>query len=303
MQSAMRAASFLATTTTASETFGRMAGTVVGRGLLSLRRRDADGAALLPIVPDSIRAPPRPGRVPGCGGAARRGAVPGRDLGRWRDPVADRGGALPRRGQEQPVALGDHPCRSRAKRRLQDRRRRRHDARRDEPAEDARVAPARRRRARRRLGDAPGRRPLRHPFQALGRGQGQRTRWPEQRRRRERAAPGGAPHRRLHLREADRRRRACSRPASPTSPGPERATRCASPTPTARTARSRSTAASRSFRRPGRRTARSSPTSRSSVRRRSSSSTTSPAASAARSPISAARTAPRRGRPTASGWR
>ena len=56
-----------------------------------------------------------------------------------------------------------------------------------------------------RLGRAPGRRPLRPSLQALGRGQGRRPRRPEQRRRGGRGAPRRASHRRLRLREADRR--------------------------------------------------------------------------------------------------
>ena len=58
-----------------------------------------------------------------------------------------------------------------------------------------------------------------------------------------RPAPGRAPHRRLHLREADRREGRVLDPHRLRHAGPAAATRCASPMPTARTARSRSTAA------------------------------------------------------------
>ena len=136
----------------------------------------------------------------------------------------------------QPL-VGDHARRPRAQRPVP-RRRRARRARRDARSRlMAEWRAPRRRRARRRLGDAPGRRPLRRSLQAVGRGQGRRPRRPEQRRRRGRPAPGRAPHRRLHLREADRREGRVLDAHRLRDAAPATATRCASPMPTARAAR------------------------------------------------------------------
>ena len=116
--------------------------------------------------------------------------------------------AIPRFRDEEraPAAdLADRARRPRAQRLLPHRRRRRRGARRDEPAVDGRLARQGRRRARGRLAAAPGRRPLRRALQALGRRQGRRPGRPGERGGPGRPAPGSPPHRRLHLREADRR--------------------------------------------------------------------------------------------------
>ena len=105
-----------------------------------------------------------------------------------------------------------------------------------QPAGDGRMARPRRRRAGRRLGHAAGRRPLRRALQAVGRGQGRRARRPEQRGRsrptcawRRTASPTTST-------KSSPARRACSRPASPTSRRAATASRCAWPMPTAKAA-------------------------------------------------------------------
>jgi hypothetical protein len=87
-----------------------------------------------------------------------------------------------------------------------------------------------------RFGDAPGRRPLRRALQALGRGQGRGAQLASHAGAAGRPAPGRAPRRRRHLREADRRARRLLHPHRLRHQVRPPASRCTSPTPTARAA-------------------------------------------------------------------
>ena len=148
------------------------------------------------------------------------GPVPGRDLGRRRDAAADRDRAASATRTSAPQTHRRRSCAptssaaalfravDAARRALDETQPRR-------PAPMARsAAPTRSSRG---SVDAPGRRPLRRALPALGRGQGQRPRRPEQRRRR----PATCGSRRTASPTTSTRsspaRRACSRPASPTS--------------------------------------------------------------------------------------
>ena len=114
--------------------------------------------------------------------------------------------------------VGHRARRPRAQRRVPHRRRgRRRSTRRSAPGDGASGAAAAPMRWSAGSVDAPGRWPLRRALQAVGRGQGQRPRRPEQRRRRRPTCAWRRTASPTPSTRSSPARRACSRPASPTS--------------------------------------------------------------------------------------